>query len=95
MGISHATIFVSLLGGMARNEDGSPIQESTAAEQKMKDCLTGLQAASGFIRRHLGSVLTIRHIPTLTFKEDRGFENATRVYELLKVLDQEKKPAGE
>ncbi len=95
---SHATILVSLLGGFARNPDGTPIDNQKITDARMKGCLEGLKAASGYIRRHLGTILTIRHIPSLTFKEDRGFENVSRVHELLRKLDDEKKeepPSGE
>jgi len=54
----------------------------------MRDCLEGLQSAAGFLRRHLATVLTVRHIPNLIFKEDRGFENANRVNELLKKISE-------
>lgn len=70
---SQATVFVSILGGS---------QDPKA----MKDCLAGLTSASGFLRRHLARTLTVRHIPSLIFKEDRGFENALRVHELLKKI---------
>jgi ribosome-binding factor A len=73
---SHATIFVAVLGG--------------ADDKTMQDCIDGLTAASGYIRKHLGRVLNVRHIPTLAFREDRGFENAQRVHELLNQLH--KKP---
>lgn len=88
---SHATVFVSILGGvLAGNEDGTPLSES-AAKKRMKDCLDGLQAASGFMRRHLGRVLNVRHIPSLAFREDRGFENASRVHTLLHQLEKDEK----
>jgi len=74
---SHSIVFVSILGG-------------AKSEKEMKDCLDGLTKASGFIRRHLGTVLNVRHIPTLAFREDRGFENASRVHELLIKLNDEK-----
>jgi len=70
---SQATVFLTLLGG---NED----------REKVKDCLEGLKSSAGFLRRHLAKILTIRHIPTLIFKEDRGLENVLRVNELLKQI---------
>src|SRR4051812_25794761 len=79
---SHATVFVSILGNSQ--------QEPNVADKRMADCLKGLEAASGFIRRHLARALTVRHIPTLSFKEDRGLVNATRVHELLTQLQSEK-----
>ena len=98
---SHATVFVSILGsGLATAGsglgDGGPSDTELAAiekreKQQMQACLEGLQAAQGFMRRHLGRVLSVRHIPTLAFREDRGFANAHRVHELLMRVEAEKK----
>jgi len=75
---SQATIYTSLLGSGQQNEDAA-LQAA-----KMQNCLKGLASASGLMRRHLAQILTIRHIPNLVFKEDRGFDNVMRVQELLK-----------
>ncbi len=83
---SQATIFVSILGGAQGGHDGAPPLSEAGAKLRMQDCIDGLTSASGFLRRHLAKVLNIRYIPTLTFREDRGFENATRVHELLKKI---------
>ncbi len=74
---SHATVLFCLLGG---NSD----------REKVENALEGLTSASGLLRRHLGKVLTVRHIPSISFKEDRGLDNALRVHELLKQLENEK-----
>src|SRR4051812_4792514 len=73
---SQATIFVAVLGGLHGGLDGNPALSDKEASEKMKACLTGLTSATGLLRRHLARVLTIRHVPSLIFKEDRGFENA-------------------
>jgi ribosome-binding factor A len=99
---SHATIFVSILGsGISTvDEQGNEADEATIAarqklaDQRMKACLEGLNAAQGFMRRHLGRVLNVRHIPTLAFREDRGFINANRVHELLIKLENDGKGTG-
>jgi len=78
---SQATIFVTLLGG------GMGL-EAKAAEQQIHESIEGLTSASGFLRRHLGDVLEVRQIPKLVFREDRGLENANRVYDLLKQIDE-------
>lgn len=87
---SQATIFVALLGG-GLGKDGenppSPAAEK-AAQHKIKECLEGLSSATGLLRRHLAQALTIRHVPQLSFREDRGFENAIRVQELLKKISE-------
>jgi ribosome-binding factor A len=84
----QATIFVSILGGAQGGFDGAPSLSEKGAQQRMKDCIDGLTSASGFLRRHLAKVLNVRHIPSLIFKEDRGFENAIRVHELLKKISE-------
>lgn len=83
---SQATVFVAILAGAQAGLDGAPALSDEAAKKRMKDCITGLTSASGFLRRHLARVLSVRHIPTLIFKEDRGFENSIRVHELLKKI---------
>jgi ribosome-binding factor A len=81
---SQATLYVMLLGS-------DPGPEGTEAEHKRAakrtaEAIAGLNSASGFLRRHLAAVLTIRHIPTLIFREDRGLANTNRVHELLKKI---------
>ena len=88
---SQATIFVTILGG-ARAEhegDGIPPLSEQGGRLRMQDCLDGLTSATGFLRKHLARVLTVRHVPKLIFKEDKGLENAARVYDLLKKISSE------
>ncbi len=87
---SHATVFVALLGGMIKSPESEALPDPKApnAPNPMKECLEGLKSASGFLRRHLGKVLSVRHIPNLVFREDKGFENALRVNELLKQINE-------
>jgi ribosome-binding factor A len=82
----QATVWVSILGGAKGGHDGTPALSDEAANQRMEDCIEGLDSASGYLRRHLAKILTVRHIPTLIFKEDRGFENTLRVHELLREI---------
>lgn len=93
---SQATIFVSILGGAQGGFDGAPPLSDKGAKLRMKDCIDGLASASGFLRRHLAKVLNVRHVPTLIFKEDKGFENTLRVAELLKQIgtSEESSPAA-
>lgn len=72
----QATILVLILGEQSPNRD------------QMKNCLEGLMSAAGFLRRHLAKALTVKHIPSLVFKEDRGLENTIRVEELLKKISE-------
>lgn len=85
---SQAIVYVAILGGAHGGLlDGAPPLSDAAATKRMQDCINGLKSASGFLRRHLARILTVRHIPTLIFKEDRGFENVIRVQELLKKIE--------
>lgn len=72
----QATIFVSIFGG-------------SGGDARIDDCLAGLESASGFLRRNLAKALNIRHVPSLVFREDKGFENTLRVHELLKTIKDE------
>lgn len=82
----QATVWVTILGGAQGGHDGAPPLSDQGANLRMQDCIDGLASASSFLRRHLAKILTVRHIPTLIFKEDRGFENTLRVHELLKQI---------
>ena len=88
---SQATVLVTLLGAHAQIQGEGPEQEKLRleSERKLRDCIAGLTSASGYLRRHLAQALTVRHIPTLTFKEDKGFENTYRVHELLQKISSE------
>ena len=84
---SQATVMLTLLGGMADSTNGRTPKE----EKALQDCLKGLESAAGYLRRHLAQILSVRHIPTLIFKEDKGLENTFRVNELLKQISTEPK----
>ncbi|MBN1334861.1 MAG: 30S ribosome-binding factor RbfA [Deltaproteobacteria bacterium] len=47
------------------------------------DLLRGLKAASPYLRRQVGRVLTLRYTPELTFVLDEGLEEAVRMTSLL------------
>ena len=84
----QATIFFSIL----ETPQTEPLNEAEekARALRLRNCLEGLKAASGFLRRHLAKALSVRHIPVLIFKEDVGLANSIRVHELLKQLEKEK-----
>ena len=90
---SQATVLVTLLGAHALEGDEN-VKAREENDKKLKDCIKGLTSASGFLRRHLAAALTVRHIPTITFKADKGFENTYRVHELLKKLSTEPSSEG-
>ncbi len=80
---SQATVFISILGSL--KPPGDEIEEMIR-KKEIQECITGLTSASGYLRRHLARVLTVRHIPELIFKEDKGLANTMRVHELLQQV---------
>jgi ribosome-binding factor A len=74
--LRHAKIFISIMG----NED------------EKRECLKGLAAASGFLRRELSLRLTLRRTPELSFHYDDSIEQGTHVLQLITQVANE---AGE
>jgi ribosome-binding factor A len=71
---SQATVWVTLLGSLAQEPSSDPVQAEAHEKlhrQKVTACLDGLTSASGYLRRHLGGVLDLRHSPKLVFREDQ------------------------
>ena len=65
--LSVAKVYFSL---MDPNQDPVPVAE-------------GLDAASGFLRRKLGSAMKIRHVPELRFAHDDSAAEAVRIGRLI------------
>lgn len=91
----QATVLVTILGGAQGGYGDEAELSEGRAKKRMEDCLEGLRSASGYLRKHLAKVLTIRHIPVLVFKEDKGLANTQRVHELLKQISGEKPVSAE
>jgi ribosome-binding factor A len=51
--------------------------------------LTSLNHARGYLRRELGSRLSLRYIPTLTFHLDESLQRSERIMELLRQIEEE------
>ena len=65
----------------------------TGDDKERKEALAGLQAAAPFVRRELGQMLSIRHIPELRFSEDHSLEHSLRIERLLsEVLPEDYDP---
>jgi ribosome-binding factor A len=62
------------------------VQLSGDAELR-KRTLEGLMAAAPFVRRQLGSILHVRRIPELDFREDHTLAHALRIESLLREVD--------
>ena len=72
---SYATIFLTVL----RQRPG---QRGAAAHIK-EDALIALQSAKGYIRREIGHLIKLRHVPDLIFKFDTSSEYGRHIEELL------------
>jgi ribosome-binding factor A len=68
--LSVARVYFSL---MDPNDDPAPVAE-------------GLEAASGFLRRKLGSAIKIRHVPELRFHHDDSAAEAVRIGHLIDTV---------
>jgi len=55
-------------------------------EAAKKSTEAGLNSAKGFLRKELGRVLTIRHIPELIFKYDHSQEYGNRIDSILREI---------
>lgn len=84
-GLATILFITARMGFVSEADQINPPQMS---EKVIEDCLAGLASCKGFIRRHLSKVLTLRTMPELVFKADRGLENSQRVHELLRTINQ-------
>ena len=60
--------------------------EVEGEDARVKDTLEGLEAATSFIRRELGRILTIRRIPELRFVHDTTLDSARRIEAVLREV---------
>ena len=51
---------------------------------KVDDVLKGLNRSAPFLRAQVGAAMQLRHVPALTFVEDKSFDAAHHIEELLK-----------
>lgn len=58
------------------------VREAGTVEE-VRETLEGLEAAAPFLRTMLGRALHVRRIPELRFREDRSYEGARRIEEVL------------
>ena len=56
-------------------------------KEKSAEVLKGLKSAAGYLRRHIGAALQLRHTPELIFIEDHSIENGARIFDILSTLD--------
>jgi ribosome-binding factor A len=70
--LSHAHVYVSVLGD----------------EQRREETLSGLRSAHGYLQRKVGSELHLKRTPTLTFTYDDTTDRAMRVDALIEAHEQ-------
>jgi ribosome-binding factor A len=71
--LTHATIYVSVLGD----------------EAEQRDTMQALRRAKGLIKRDIGDWLRIRTVPEIAIKLDTSIERGTHILALMKGLEQE------
>lgn len=71
--LKNASIFVSIFG----------------EEEKKEAAMQGLNSATGFVRRELGKLLTLRATPQIGFVRDDSIERGSRVLNILSNLKNE------
>ena len=74
-----AHVYVSVLGG----------------DDEVKQALAGLKSATGFFRHELGSALSLRFIPELSFRLDKSLEQGLHIDQLLDSLHAEAPADGD
>ncbi|MGB5915810.1 MAG: 30S ribosome-binding factor RbfA, partial [Phormidesmis sp.] len=60
-------------------------------DEAKAETMAGLQAAQGYVRRQLGQRMNLRRTPEITFKEDRSFDLATNVLNVINQISAERK----
>lgn len=60
---------------------------SALGEVNEKELKKGLKSAAPWLRRELGSSLSLRYTPELTFELDRSIEHGAHISSLLEKLD--------
>ena len=61
----------------------------------LQEAMQGLESACGFLRRELGSRLTMRHTPELRFHLDESIDYADHIEALLAQIGQERQERGD
>lgn len=85
--------FVTVTGvDMSGDLQQAEVYISVLGDDKQKeDTLKAISKASGFIRSEIGRRVRLRHTPELLFKFDESIEYGSRIENLLKSINDEKK----
>ena len=65
------------------------------SDDELKQALEGLKSAAGFFRHELGSSLSLRFVPELSFRLDASLEHGLRIDHLLDALHAEAPADGD
>ena len=58
----------------------------TSNQTEIDTCLNVLKKSSGFIKKELGTMVKMPHMPELRFEYDKGSASSVRINEILKTL---------
>ena len=72
--LQHAKVFVSIYG----------------TDEAKAETMAGLKAAQGYVRRQLGQRMSLRRTPEVTFQEDRSFDLAANVLNVIHQISAER-----
>lgn len=73
--LSYCTVYISAMEGL----------------EQAQTAIKGLKSASGFIRRELGTRLSLRKVPELTFKATDSIEYSANISRILNDLKEERR----
>jgi ribosome-binding factor A len=76
--LKYARVHVSIMG----------------SEEEKRDTMAALERARGFIRREIASRMSIRQVPEIQFRLDRGLEYSDRINRLLNELKEAEAESG-
>jgi ribosome-binding factor A len=65
----------------------SKVYLSVMGLENEKELMKGLKSASGYLRRELGSALSLRYTPELIFELDKSIERGANISRILNGLD--------
>jgi ribosome-binding factor A len=68
--LRYARVYFSLIGG----------------EDKVRQARSGLDSATGYIKRQIGKQVRLRYIPDITFEHDPTLEKGDRIEKILKQI---------
>lgn len=65
----------------------SKIYLSVLGLESEKEFLKGLRSASGYLRRELGSALSLRYTPELIFQMDKSIEHGSNISRIINEIN--------